>query len=187
MLWAAWCVESLDYAVALDDDFYVGGQTRGFHPDVIDLAHVRWTAGTAGTAIDLCAAALGAWYCAVAPGAYQLDLRKIRPWARDNKVKRLRSSLPTPARAWVRRTWSDPDYKALLAIRNPFTHYRMARLLSIGGSGHTGRTEFSTLPAGPRRRSATLSARKLVVMAQDLAHRHVQDFLDEIDAGRVGW
>jgi hypothetical protein len=189
-LWGAWCVEALDYAVEIDDDFFAGSRMRGFHPDVIDLAHVRWSAGTASTAIDLCAAALGSWYCGVGHGDHQLDLRRIRPWARDKTVARTRASLPLAGRAWVRRTWTDPQYKTLLSIRNPFTHSRLPRLVmlsTLSSQGHRDRTAFPTARIAGRAPPTPISARQLVLLARDVARRHVQDFLDDVDAKRLGY
>jgi hypothetical protein len=75
-------VEALDYLEELDDDFFTTPSMRGFHPHTIDLAHVRFAAVTALTAIDLCAAALGNWYCGVPGDNHALDLADIRPWPR---------------------------------------------------------------------------------------------------------
>ncbi len=184
VLWAVWCADALDYADAIDDEFFGQGNTRGFQPEVIDLAHVRWAAGTASTAIDLCAAALGSWYCGVLAGAHQLDLRKIRPWAHNKNVSATRAKLPPAGRAWVRRTWVDADYKTLLALRNPFTHSRLPRHLTRPTSGHSGRTAF---PLPPRPGSSpTIDSRTAVLVARDVARVHVQDFLDEVDARRLG-
>jgi hypothetical protein len=185
-LWAAWCVEALDYGEEIDDEFFAKGTTRGFHPDVIDLAHVRWSAGTACTAIDLCAAALGSWYCGVKPGAHQLDLRQIRPWSRNRSISNIRTKLPAAARAWVRGTWVDPDYKTLLAVRNPFTHSRLARHLSRPTHGHQGRTAFPVPRARGGSRSSVVDSRRVVVLARDVARHRVQAFLDEIDRRHLG-
>jgi hypothetical protein len=185
-LWAAWCVEALDYAVEIDNEFYGQSKTRGFHPDVIDLAHVRWCAGTASTAIDLCAAALGSWYCGVQPGEHQLDLRQIRPWAKKRLVSRRRAQLPRPARAWVRRVWVDPHYKTLLAARNPFTHSRLPRHLTRPRQGHHGRTEFPIPRKGDAPTSSAVGSRTLVLLARDVARRHVQEFLNQIEAQHLG-
>jgi hypothetical protein len=184
-LWAVWCVEALDYAAEIDDEFYMQSKTRGFHPDVIDIAHVRWSAGTASTAIDLCAAALGSWYCGTQPGAFQLDLRKIRPWANDTAVSRRRAKLPAAARAWVRRSWVDSEYKTLLVVRNPFTHSRLPRHLTGSTLAHSGRTAFPVQQKASKTARA-VGARVLVLLARDVARRHVQEFLDEIDDRRIG-
>jgi hypothetical protein len=190
-LWAAWCVEALDYAVELDDEFFGQSQTRDFRPDAIDLAHVRWSAGTGSTAIDLCAAALGSWHCGVHRGAHQLDLRMIRPrakdrtGAKDKSVERRRKALPAAAKAWVRRTWVDPQYKTLLAVRNPFTHARLPRIVALGTTGHQGRTAFR-IQHTRGSTSQELDSRELVLLARDVARRHVQEFLDQLDARHLG-
>lgn len=200
-LWAAWCVWALDYLVELDDEFFGQSQTRDFPPDVIDLANVRWSAGTASTAIDLCAAALGSWHCGVPAGAHQLDLREIREWAKVTSVdrsgpisavisffsreQRRRKALPADAKAWVRQTWADQEYQTLRAVRNPFTHARLPRIVILGTQGHQRRTAFR-IQHTRRSTSRELDARELVLLARDVARRHVQEFLDRLDARHLG-
>jgi hypothetical protein len=159
-------VEALDYLDDIDDEFVRTSRTRGFHPHTIDLAHVRWAAGTAVTAIDLCAAALGNWYCGVPGDNHALDLADVRSQ---------RNKLPPSATAWVERVWTDPEYETLRKVRNPFTHRRLPRHLTVGG-----RTAFPISP------SKTVGSRELVLLARDVARRHVQDFFVQIEARRIG-
>jgi hypothetical protein len=63
VLWATSAVNGLAY---LDDlDTALDGSPRmatGHDALVVDVAHARWAAGTAMTALDLCAAAIGLLY-----------------------------------------------------------------------------------------------------------------------------
>ena len=73
--WATFVVEELYYLDNLDSDWNNDlNPTSSHHPDVIDMAHGRWATGSAITALDLCAAALGRQYCD-RTGHYELDLR----------------------------------------------------------------------------------------------------------------
>jgi hypothetical protein len=63
-IWAVWSVESLHDLDDLDASQADYPKAIGtHHADIVDMAHVRWAAGTATTALDLCAAALGRVYC----------------------------------------------------------------------------------------------------------------------------
>src|SRR5687767_8239887 len=73
LTWAMWAAEDVEYLDKVDQRAF-GGPRRilyGHHPDVVDLAHVRWAAGSAVTAIDLCAAVLGRKYCGVKHGDFE--------------------------------------------------------------------------------------------------------------------
>jgi hypothetical protein len=74
VMWALWSVESLHYLQDIHRDF---DRTRkavgGYPPDMVDVAHVRWAAGTAVTALDLCAAAFARAFCAHT-GAYDKSM-----------------------------------------------------------------------------------------------------------------
>jgi hypothetical protein len=60
LFWATWAVDALHY---LDDLDQHAERLRwidlGHHEDTVDLAHARWAASTAMTALDLSAAAVG--------------------------------------------------------------------------------------------------------------------------------
>lgn len=176
LMWSAWAVESLGYLDDLERSYFVEGNTGGFPGEVIDLAHVRWSAGTAMTALDLCAASLGVWYCGVAAGSHQ---RKVKDFA--DPASRL--ALPGPAAAWIETVLADSDFGATSDTRNPFTHGRVARHISVGNvptTAHAGRTELR------QRGGSLMSARDVVVRSRELAWRHVQSFLDGVDAADFG-
>jgi hypothetical protein len=99
-IWAVWAAEASDYLEKLDAT-HPGGDHHvpptNTHPDLVDIAHVRWATGTAITAIDLCAATMGRLFCGIT-GPPELKLRDF-----DRRVNRRRRD----RRPRWRRTWSD--------------------------------------------------------------------------------
>ncbi|WP_156745006.1 hypothetical protein [Mycobacterium sp. E2238] len=79
--WAVWTAEVSDYLEKLDAG-HPGGDAHvpptGTHPDLVDIAHVRWATGNAITAIDLCAATIGRLFCGNT-GPHELSLARLRP------------------------------------------------------------------------------------------------------------
>lgn len=119
---------------------------------------------------------LGVWYCGVKPGARQLSLKGLR----DHEG---RSTLPAGAQAWVVRVIGDPDHALIGTTRNPLTQGRTARTLFLSNQapqGHQQRTMFPTTDG------TGVDTRRLVVSSRDVARRHVQSFLNDIDAGLYG-
>jgi hypothetical protein len=77
---AAWSVEALHYLVDLDAHLFSTSPPGllGHGDQIADIAHARWSAGTAITAIDLCAAALGRLRCGAARrNRHEYDLREL--------------------------------------------------------------------------------------------------------------
>src|SRR6266516_5111759 len=63
VLWATSAVDGLAYLDDLDAVLDEGDRfATGHDALVVDVAHARWAAGTAMTALDLCAAAIGFLY-----------------------------------------------------------------------------------------------------------------------------
>jgi hypothetical protein len=170
VLWATWTVEGLHY---LDDIDRAHQGTRapvyGHHPDIVDIANVRWATGTAITALDLCAAALGRVNLQN-PGQYQMDLRNFVP---NGKNLATRQALSPPALRWIDNVLADQRYIDIHGARNPFTHSWLNRTISVGAPpGPSSRTGFVIRATGQ-----TLNARALVEMARDLATDQINDFL----------
>lgn len=173
--WAMWAADSLDYLVVVDDVAF-GSTPRilhGQHPDTVDVAHVRWASGTAVTAIDLCAAALGRRYCGVV-GDRELSVptlaRAIN--APGGPV------LPKDAATWLHQVRTDSDYKLIKRARNPLTHARHARTLSASTTPPGPHDNRVRLPVGAK--GALMDCRDLVVLAQNVAFRHVNSFVDGV-------
>lgn len=177
LLWAMWATDSLDYLAHVDDRAF-GGARRilyGHHPDAIDLAHVRWAAGSAATAIDLCAAVLGRNYC----GTKLPELALASFFQRGGS--KLLAALPPEARRWVKATNSDPDYASIKRARNPMMHSRLARTLQLSTEKPGPHEHRTLLPVGPGK--TPVDARTLVLLARSAAVRHVGSFLDGVMAG----
>jgi hypothetical protein len=206
VMWAAWAVEALHYLDDLDQvQTHYPMPVQGHHPDIIDIAHVRWVTGTAITALDLCAAALGRLYCGWTD-VHELDLRAFEPQKSkpkglhrlirrmvpvplrkafdrhfpDNKKRETdqrRASLPATALAWVDIVLADDRYKDIHGARNRFTHSWLSRHLSCGGlPGHAGRTGFVV-----RQSQKALNAREMVERSRTLATDQVTTFFAVVD------
>jgi len=202
--WAVWAAEGLDYLEKLDAGHPgdVPVPPTGFHPDLVDISHVRWATANAITAIDLCAATMGRLFCG-STGQWELSLRDFDPKSNRRKrdrarcrtlsgvmkwvcrqparnsppdAKSLRASLPPKFLDWVKDTLADARYRELHRARNPFTHAWLRRHLSSGGAGHAGRTQFEVLGTGQR-----VNARDVVVDSASLALDRVRAFIDVVD------
>ena len=161
--WAVWAVDCLHYLDDLDRDFDVSRMPiAGHRPDVVDVAHARWATGTSITSLDLCAAGLGRAFCAQTR-THEFDIGDINNAAR-------RAKLPPDAQQWIDHVLADPYYNQVKSARDWFTHSRLNRhfVLAIGGPPQRLILEFG---------STRLPVRDLIELAQDLATRHVSDFV----------
>ena len=197
VVWAWFAVDGLHYLDDHDQEIqahYPADVRHGHRGDIVDIAHVRWATGTALTALDLCAAALGAGYCGVA-GTYELDLRDFdarlpaqattRQDAWAAKANARRAHLPVDFVGWLDGVLADPGYELLQPARDRFTHSWLSRLLQRGvsegpspgvGGGHGSRTAFRISGSTPQ------GARALVETATTLATTHVERFLSVVMA-----
>lgn len=177
--WAIWAVESLEYLDVLDDDaFGANRDLRGCHPDVVDIAHCRWASSTAITSLDLCAAALQAFYC---PGRRAWSMRSVT--AGNRGAEGQRNNLPQAAIRWIDTTVVDANYKVLLEARNPFTHHRHKRTLqaaTVPPGPHEQRTRFPVGAGG-----ALVDARDLVLKAHDFAVNRTESLFALIKDGTL--
>jgi hypothetical protein len=182
-IWALWTVESLDYLAMLDDET-MGPPARspyGYGPDVVEIAHTRWAAGSAVTALDLCAAMLAVRHGSRPVDSHSASLGDFVPKHQRNmdakkRAQDLRDAVPHAARAWISAVWGDPEYQTVRRARNPLTHSSLPRLVR-GSMGGAQTPERSTLlPVGPNK--AWLSSGELVRKARDIAVQHVAAFFD---------
>ena len=149
---------------------------HGHHPDVVDMAHVRWAAGTAVTAIDLCAAALARLHCGTT-SSREGSISDFRP---DPRNQRRRVALPPAALDWLDSVLADASYGAIKLARDPMTHGKLIRTLQIGVTPpgpHEQRTLFpvAVSPQG-------MAARDVILLAVDVGVRHVASFVDGVIA-----
>ena len=172
IMWATMTVEGLHYLDDLDSLHYGACSPGKDHlPDIINMAHVRWATGSAITALDLCAAAIGRECCGWT-GPRELDLRDFDPSLSRSSRIHCRASLSATAKGWVDQVLADPRYKDVLGTRNPLTHSRLRRRLY----GGTQQAEFVIPTTG-----SAMNTRDLVIHARDLATERVIQFLDVVD------
>lgn len=139
--WAVGAAEGVQYLSDLDQSVLSWGDGRiHIDPDMVDATHVRWATGTAITAIDLLAAAIGRLYCANTGNEYALTWfdvsvpdRKMSQRATERMTK-----LPAEFAQWVTDTLADSRYLLLKGMRDPFTHSWLK--LDVPRTGPTVRT-----------------------------------------------
>lgn len=123
LMWSVWSVDALHYLHDLDQrperGRWIGA---GHHPATIDVAHARWAAGTAMTALDLGAATLGAQHhLATRRPDHAHDVGEL---IRDHQQR-----LCGGCRRWLDAVSTDPDFDVLKSARDPLTHRILGRAL----------------------------------------------------------
>ena len=181
--WATFVVEEIYYLDDLDSNLNIHPNSAGSHnPDVIDMAHGRWAAGTAITALDLCAAALARQYCNWT-GRNELSLRHFDINAASGKKRKQtlarRGNLPQAALTWVDGVLADPRYQTVLNARHSLTHSRLPRHYYISsGDPNRERMDFGITT---NNNQIQIGVRDLVLESRDLAGEHVDRFLRVFD------
>jgi len=201
VLWATSAVDALAY---LDDlDLALDGSARfatGHDALAVDLAHARWAAGTAMTALDLCAAAIGFLYLPPRRRGHYYDMGSILT-ALDKAIRAAARSSPSSrspgwpprqgVRPWIVDLTGDPhaavpvddNYALIRAVRDPLTHRTLARHIGM------------TIDSGPHRVDRTMlkvdgqpdpiPVHVVVDTATSLAARHVRRFVAQVARGRI--
>jgi hypothetical protein len=201
LLWAISAVDALAY---LDDlDLALDEGTRlaiGHDALVVDVAHARWAAGTAMTALDLCAATIGFVYLPPRRGGRYYDMGNILA-ALDKAIRAAATSDPSsqgpgwPPRQGVRR-WIvdltgdppaavpvDDDYALIRAVRNPLTHRTLARHLGITVGSGPNRVDRTMVKVDGQ--ADPIPVHVVVDAATRLAARHVRRFAAQVARGRI--
>ena len=168
--WAVTATESLHYLDDIDKAYDASHTVVGGHrPDVVDVAHARWSTSTCITALDLCAAGLARSFCAHS-GSKEFDLGDFDLSQSPNRTVNRRARLPQLALQWVDNVLADVDYKNIKAARDWLIHSRLNR-------------HFSVTPGGPPQRlklelqSTQWEVRCIVELSRDVATRHVSAFI----------
>ena len=172
--WALDAVEGLRWLVHVDDWAFDGaGENLGGRDEgPIDVAHVRWATTTAVTAIDLCVAEIAVRFC-------REPFWSERMPSLEEVQTRLKGQGQPAAAAWLDRVANDPKYKLLRrSARDPLTHRFLVRTALIG----PGRTPFELDPAIPAEDRP--DAREVILLALDVAERHVVEFDRTLGGGR---
>jgi hypothetical protein len=192
VLWATSAVDGLAYLDDLDTARGRGARVaKGHDALVIDMAHARWAAGTAMTALDLCAAAIGFLYLPARRDHHYYDMGNVLAVLDKEIAVTATSSSSRPpgwpprkgVRPWIVELSAAADYQLIKAVRNPLTHRTLARNLGI------------TVGGGPQRAARTMlkvdgqpdpvSVHVVVDTATRLAARHVGRFVAEVARGRI--
>lgn len=138
------CVDGLHYLVDLDNHLLpndVAGEVLGHGWQVVDVAHVRWAATTAITALDLCAAALGRLYCGISGDAWDLSVESARSDHWETLSARRHAS------GWIAGVRGDHRYNGLLQLLHALAHRVRPRSYSVHVADAVAVSDFAT--AGP--------------------------------------
>ena len=166
-------VNSLYYLDDLDKTYDCSREAIGGHPhDVIDVAHCRWATGTCITALDLCAASLGAAFCNHKEDR-ELSIADFGPKARHGES--LRARLPATALKWIDAVLADVDYQKIKKARRSLTHAMLVRHLRIVFNRRFPERLDLQIDEATR-----LGSRDLVELARDVATKHVTQFLKDV-------
>jgi hypothetical protein len=181
--WAMWAADAVCYLTNLDDlQFSSRPAINGYLPDMLDIHHVRWAAGTAIMALDLCAAVLGRRYCSAGGSGHEFDLGSFDPppvtTGKATKPQNRFGQLPQAGQAWVRDVHADSGYQMTLDARTLLVHRRAIRTLSVGAVAP--RTAFRI---GPQLQE--VPARDLIDTARRVAVTHVERFLAGVMAKQL--
>jgi hypothetical protein len=125
------CVDGLHYLVDLDKHLVpndVATDVLNHNWQVVDMAHVRWAAGSAITALDL-AAALGRLFCGISGEERDLSVQS----AKGRHLAALRAARGGEPARWIVTLRGDHRYQDLLELRHALTHRVRTRKSSGGG------------------------------------------------------
>lgn len=133
--WAVRVLDELYYLADLDErDARARWAQSGHSSDTVDLAHARWAASTAMTALDLCAAALGFRHQLPRRGSWVHDVEQLN-------VPSNRGKLCVNCDSWVDRVRADPGYGVLKGVRDPLVHRTLPRFLYLTVNAPGSETE----------------------------------------------
>ncbi len=169
VVWAASTAEGLMYLADMDSlvTQLLNDNLLNHSSIVVDESHARWAAGSAVTAVDLCAAALGKQYCGNT-GNHELDMRKFDQSIAKNTSRR--NQLPTQFLHWVDKYTADQRYQEIQPARNHFTHKWLSRHIQPGRTAFRISTNHNFK-----------SADDIVRDSANFAADGVQEFLDILE------
>jgi hypothetical protein len=175
-MFATWAVDDLHYLVDIDRNYFAGGwRSIGYEWSSIDIAHTRWAAATAMTAVDLIAATIGQLHLPPRSDGSLYDLGSVTLGGAGVTC--------TSCRAWVVSTKGDATYASIKSYRDVAVHRAPNRHL-FGRAGpapddiSTDRTAF---PFGASRLAAGL----IVEQCRAFALKHVLAFIRLVESGVV--
>jgi hypothetical protein len=174
-MWASWAVDAIYYVIDAEDAI-AKENNRGHSVWTIDITNARTATGSAMTALDLCAAAIGHLHGVVPPPPKKAaadqkehDLASLRLDARY-------ASLPPDARQWCDDTFTHSEYQLLAEARNGFVHRKFRRTLAVGGGK---RATSYQLQGGP------VAHPNLLRLARDFTTSRVEEWFKLASGGRL--
>jgi hypothetical protein len=179
--WALAAVMSFDFLPVFDPS----DPQNSSGTDVVELARIRWAAGTAFTSVDLCAALLGVRHLGLSIDHKTAALGDFIPSKhRRNDAKKAQArcaQLPGSALQWKDSVWMDQNYQSVRRARHPFTHSALARRVRVQLGDHNAPREHFAF--GPN--NAELSSNEIVDLSLTVAMRHVSAFFEQLEAGAI--
>lgn len=176
LLFAKWAVDELHYLADLDQRFFVGGwRDSRYSPDLIDIAHTRWATGSAMTALDLVAAAIGWLHLPRLPGGKVYDLHSF-----SRSGGRVAKPTCTGCTAWLTGALSGSGW--LKAVRDDLVHQTVNRALAAraGENPDDIRPDRTKVLAHGNKR-----VDQVIRDCRTLAHREVSAFFQAISDGQI--
>jgi hypothetical protein len=134
LMWASEAVEGLYYLQDIEDDLPSDALLDGGHrATTVHITHARWAAGTAMTALDLCAASIGFLHLPAPTGGRFYDLGRLAAEQKKPLHKRQFDLTTLPnALNWINSVTADQDYTLVQEVRDLLTHRNAARHFRIG-------------------------------------------------------
>jgi hypothetical protein len=177
LMWASDAVDGLYYLQDIEDNLPTDALLDGDHKaTTVHITHARWAAGTAMTALDLCAASIGFLHLPPLAGGRFYDLGRLV--AERKKL----TTLPDVLR-WINGVTSDQDYtlvrevRALLTHRNAPRHFR----IGVGGEPQTAESTGLTVPSSQN----PVAARAIVRASRTLATKWVEEYVLQVSRGNI--
>jgi hypothetical protein len=164
ILHGVWAVDGLHYLAELDlEDDLSTDTIRGYPPDRVDVAHVRWATATCVTALDLCAAGIGRILCGHM-GIKELAATHFA--RRDDGNGKHRGALPPLILNWFDELFNDAGYMKVKRVRDALTHGLVRRHFKMPRE----RLDIQV-------RNVRMDAPSIVTISRDTAERQISELL----------
>lgn len=181
--WAIQATQSLAYLSDLHASLPSTRQLPGGHDLLaVHVAHARWAATTATTAVDLCSAVLGLLYLPTRRSGRYYDFRELSAKVRDTHVH-------CGAREWLGEAVESDDFRVVDGLRDPLAHRTLGRHYAVkftarspipSATDHLVQTSFEV-----DGNDAPIAADQVVLTAERCARHIVGSFLARAASGRI--
>ena len=148
LIFASEAVDGLHYLSDIDNSLPGDAVLDGNHKATIaHVTHARWAAGTAMTALDLCAACIGFLHLPAPRNRRFYDIGRLTQEQQKPQDQRRFDLANVPgALAWLNGVTSDGDYTLVQEVRDLLTHRSTARHFYVGVGGPTQTADPTGLP-----------------------------------------